>query len=256
MNYNPYAPPQAPPLGAPTGAPYGQAQPWTASEAISLAWAAFKIHGGVLILSYLLSTFVAAVAAQLPGVLLLLGGASVASGTKIALQTTGALTGQVVSAFFQGGLIRIWLGVARGETPVFGTLFSGADRFLPLLVLNLLMMLAVGLGLVLLVVPGVILYLGLFASQFYVVDAGMGPVAAMKASWESTRGQKGEIFVLSLAGAGLGLIGVLMCCVGTVVTLPIFVLSTAIAFTRLSGRIASATPPGGPQLFASAPTSR
>ena len=251
MNYNPYAAPQAPVAAPPVGAPYGQPQPWTTGEAISQAWATFKIHGGVLVLSYLLSTFVTAVVGQAPVMFGLLGGETVNSGPRIGLQAAGMLIGQVSGAFFQGGLTRIWLAAARGETPVFATLFSGADRFIPILVLNLLMMLTLVLGFALLLVPGVILYLGLFAAQFYVIDAGMNPVDAMKASWASTRGQKGEVFLLMLGGAGLGVLGMLMCCVGTLATFPIYFLATAIVFTRLSGRVAIAS---GPQPFVIAPT--
>ncbi len=250
MNYNPYAAPQAPPGAALIGVPYGQPQPWTASEAIAQAWAAFKIHGGLLILSYLLPTFITALAGQIPVVVGFLDIVPAGSGNKIVLQTIGLLIGQISAAFFQGGLVRIWLAVARGDTPAFGTLFSGADRFLPMLALNLMTMLALFLGLALFIVPGVILYLGLFAAQFYVVDAGMKPLEAMKASWSSTRGQKGEILLLTLGGAGLVVLGMLMCCVGTLATVPIYFLSTAIAYTRLSGRIASA----GPQRFAPAST--
>jgi uncharacterized membrane protein len=236
----------------PNGAPYGQPLPWTAGEAISAAWAGFKVHGGVLILSYLLSTFVTGFLGQIPVIAGLVAGATAASGPRVGLQAAGMMIGQISSAFFQGGLVRIWLAVARGQTPAFQTLFSGADRFLPVLVLNLLMLLTLSLGFVLLIVPGVILYLGLFASQFYVIDAGMSPIDAMKASWASTRGQKGEIFLLTLGGFGLAVLGILMCCFGMLVTVPIYVLSTAIVFTRISGRVAMADPMGGgPEAFGS-----
>jgi uncharacterized membrane protein len=171
------------------------------------------------------------------------------------VQAAGMLLGQVSAAYFQGGLTRIWLAVARGETPTFATLFAGADRFVPVLLLNLLMMATLVLGFALLIVPGVILYLGLFASQFYVIDAGMSPVDAMKASWAATRGQKGEIFLLILAGGGLCIAGLLMCCVGVVATFPIYFLATTIVFTRLSGRVTIANRPGGgPEPFAPMPT--
>lgn len=237
----------------PNGAPYGQPLPWAAGEAISAAWAGFKVHGGVLVLSYLLATFVTGFLGQIPVIVGLVAGATAASVPRVGLQALGLLIGQISSAFFQGGLVRIWLAVARGQTPTFQTLFSGADRLLPVLVLNFMMMLTLSLGFVLLIVPGVVLYLGLFAAQFYVIDAGMSPIDAMKASWASTRGQKGEVFVLTIAGFGLTVLGVLMCCFGTLVTIPIYVLSTAIVFTRISGRVAMANPIGsGPETFGSA----
>jgi hypothetical protein len=257
VNYNPYAAPQTPLAGPPTGSPYGQPLAWNTGEVISQAWAAFKIHGGVVVLSYLLSTVVTGALGQIPALVLVLGGvpATGNSAPRIVLQVVGMLIGQVSAAYFQGGLTRIWLAVARGETPVFATLFSGADRFLPILLLNFLMMPILALGLVFLIVPGIVLYLGLFASQFYVIDAGMNPIEAMKASWAATRGQKGEIFLLMLGGVGLCLVGLLMCCVGMLVTFPVYFLSTAIVFTRISGRVTIANRPGaGPEPFVTAPT--
>jgi hypothetical protein len=57
----------------------------------------------------------------------------------------------------------------------------------------------------------------------------------MKASWAATKGQRGEVFVLGIAGFGLSLLGVLMCCVGWLATTPILYVSMAIAFVRMSG---------------------
>lgn len=237
MNYNPYAAPQAPLAGPATGAPYGQPQPWNTSEVVSLAWARFKEHGGVVFLSYFLASVISGAIGQIPTVVTLASGAvpGDVAVAALAMRAGGIVATQIVAAFFQVGLVRIWLAVARGRAPEFGTLFSGADRFLPLLALNFLMLIATLLSAVLLFVPAVILYCGLLAAQFYIVDAGMGPIQAMKASWSATRGQKGEILVLALAGSGLLVLGVLMCCIGTLATVPIYLLATAIVFTRLSG---------------------
>ena len=60
-------------------------------------------------------------------------------------------------------------------------MFSGAGRFLPLLGVLFLTLLAVMLGYALLIVPGIILALGLSFAQFYVVDQKMGPIDALKA---------------------------------------------------------------------------
>ena len=110
-----------------------------------------------------------------------------------------------------------------------------------------------GFGFVLLIVPGVILSLGLLLAPYYVVDAQMGPIAAMKASWGATRGQKGDVFVLVLAGVGLALLGLVMCFFGILATFPIYSVAVAAAYTRMSGlgvappMYGAAPPPGYPQ---------
>jgi hypothetical protein len=101
------------------------------------------------------------------------------------------------------------------------------------------------IGFVLLIVPGVIAMLGLYLTQFYVVEANMGPIEAMKASWESTKGQKGDIFVLILLSFFVILGGILAFCVGIFVAIPVIWVAMAIAYLRISGRGAPAMAGGG-----------
>jgi len=232
VNQNPYAPPGA--TASAAASPAGQPQPWTTGEALRLAWARFNEFGSVLVPAYIVSGFFAAAVGQAGNVPKLAGAvlSPIAAGS---LPIAGVLIGQVAAAFFDVGATRMVLEAVRGRAPTFATLFGGGDRFLPLLGLNLLMFSAIALGFVLLVVPGIILALGLSLSKFYLIDAGMGPVEAMKASWSATRGQKGEVMALSAAGFGLTLLGLLMCCVGTLVTIPLYYIAFAIAFVRMSG---------------------
>ena len=65
----------------------------------------------------------------------------------------------------------------------------------PLLVVSLLSSLLIGIGFMLLVVPGVILLSGLLlASVAMVVEAPPRATTAMARSWELTRGYKGQVF--------------------------------------------------------------
>lgn len=244
MNHNPYAPPGAEVPGAAAVA-YGQPQPWTTGEALTLAWARFKEFAPVLILAYLLNLVLSMIVGQAGNIVTLAGGIR-ASSVAGSLTAAGGVLGQIVAAYLQVGMTRIVLDAARGKAPEFGTLFAGGDRFFPLFLVNLLMALAILLGLVLLIVPGVIMGIGFSLAPFYVVDAGMGPIEAMKASWSATRGQKGEIFVLGIAAVGLSLLGMLMCCVGLLATSPILYVAMAVAFIRMSG-LGTTAPLTGPQ---------
>jgi hypothetical protein len=65
----------------------------------------------------------------------------------------------------------------------------------PLLVVSLLSSLLIGIGFMLLVVPGVILLSGLLLSSVaMVVEAPPRATTAMARSWELTRGYKGQVF--------------------------------------------------------------
>ncbi len=233
--YNPYAAPQAaPPSPAQGPAGAGAPQPWGVGEVVSLGWERFKQSWAVLFFSYALLTVILQVVSRI---------ATMIVGTTTDFRSAqywsaigaSSVVSWVVTAFFRPGLVRIWLAAARGQSPSFGTLFTGFDRFLPMLALTLIMQIAIGVGMALLIVPGVILALGFFCAEYFVVEAKMGPIDAMKASWDATKGQKGDVLLLALAGFGLGMLGVLMCGVGMFATFPIFEVAAAAAYTRMSG---------------------
>ncbi|MBV9945265.1 MAG: hypothetical protein JOZ69_00265, partial [Myxococcales bacterium] len=118
------------------------------------------------------------------------------------------------------GIIRIWLGIIRGERVSVGMLFSGSDRFWPLLGATLLASIALLVGFLLFIVPGIILAMGIGFYAYFVVDARTGALDGLKASWNATRGQKGAIFAFGLAGFCLIVAGVLALLIGVFVAYP------------------------------------
>jgi hypothetical protein len=252
MNYqvNPYAAPQAAPPSAMGPAPAGTPQPWNVGEVVSIAWERFKPNWAVVVFTYLVTLVITQVVAGVPAVLEAAGVLGAKSAPAIVLRLAFTALNLVVAAFFQVGLTRIWLQIARGENPEFGVVFSGGDRMWACLGTLFLLGLIFGVGLLLLIVPGVIFLCGLLLSTFYVVDANMGPIAALQASWNATRGHKGNLFVLGLVAFGLAIAGFLMLCVGWLVTVPIGYIALTVAYTRISGLgvvpSPSVSPVGGP----------
>ena len=245
MNYNPYAAPTADarPGFAGPGA-LGAPQPWSPTEVLGLGWEAVKRDFPVLVFA----PFMAMVIGQIPAAV---NSGLVASGAisdpMVVLAVNGVFTlfGVIIGMFFQVGLIRIYVSAARGESPDFSMLFGGADRFIWVLLNQLLFGLIVGVGMVLFLVPGFIAMAGLFHSQFYVVDARMGPIEAMQASWEGTKGQKGDVFLLGVLTMLLMFAGLLALCVGYLVAMPVAYVGTAIAYLRFSGRAPAMGMPAG-----------
>ena len=248
MNYNPYAAPQAapPPQQGPQN--YGGGpQPWDIGEVFSLAFEGFKRCWGVLFGSYFLTAIMAGLPGQIPSGLVAARVIEPNSGVYWGMYAVFMLIGLCLQALLQGGLITIWLTVARGGSPQFGDLFSKTGKFPQLLATLFLMLFAVVIGYVFFIVPGVILGLGLMYSQFFVVDADMGPIDAMKASWQATMGHKGKLFLLSLLGIVVAMVGLVACCIGVYATISIFWVALAIVFVRLTGRgtTSSGYDPGG-----------
>ncbi|MGA2449273.1 MAG: hypothetical protein ABTD50_11385 [Polyangiaceae bacterium] len=250
MNHDPYAAPDMPPTEGRQGPAEGEPQPWEIGEVMSLAWERFQAHWPVLAFTYLPMNGVLFALGHVGDILVWRHVVRANSPPSMAIDLASVLAALVAGAFFQVGFLRIVLDVARDQPVRFWTLFSGGSQMWTMLASNVLVGLATFAGVLLLIVPGIIIALGMALAPYYVVDAGLGPVQAMKASWAATDGHRGDILVLFLTGIGLTLLGLLMLVLGLAATGPTFALAQAIVFTRMSGRGAvvryeSLAPPAG-----------
>ena len=86
----------------------------------------------------------------------------------------------------------------------------GVSRWLPVVLLSLLMAIASFIGYLLCVVPGVILACGLFVAVPALMVEELQPIDAMQRSWSLTEGYKlalfGVVLVLGAIGLGVGMV--------------------------------------------------
>ncbi len=205
---------------------------WRVREVIRAAWGHFGRHWGVLTAGLLVST-------------LAVGG--VAYGTAFGLTRLmtrlrpGAAVGLLpllaavtlallLNAFFRVGLVRMWCDAARGNRPRFGQLFRGGDRFLPLTGALILRALLVTVAFVPLVLPGVVLALGFSLTEFYVVDRGLSPLAALRASWDASVGKKGRVMLYLLGALFLLPLGYLVVVLGALVAVSVISLGLTVIY--------------------------
>ncbi len=96
-------------------------------------------------------------------------------------------------------VLSVFLGL-RGRPATIGQCLSvAATRGPEILGLAILNMLAVGLGFLLCITPGVILACGFFIAGPALIIEKLNPIAAMRRSWQLTDGYKLAIFILTLA---------------------------------------------------------
>jgi uncharacterized membrane protein len=145
-----------------------------------------------------------------------------------------------IQCVFQVGWIRIWVRAVRGEKPSLGDMFGALDRLGALLVATLIMSIAIHIGMLLCLIPGIMLACGLLLTPYYVVDAKMGPFAALQASWQATKGQKWDILFFLIVVLGVLILGLLALGIGIFVAMPIVGLATTVIYLRLSGRAQAA----------------
>ena len=114
----------------------------------------------------------------------------------------------------------------------FNLLFKGFERFADTLVAGLLYLLAIGVGFVLLIVPGIIAACGL-SMTFYIMvdDPQISGVDALKKSWDMTMGHKMQIFCLWWRFFGWLLLATLTCGIGMIWLHP-YMTATYLNFYR------------------------
>jgi uncharacterized membrane protein len=87
----------------------------------------------------------------------------------------------------------------RDERPNVGDIFHGFKKsYLNIVLANLLVFAIVGIGFLLVIVPGIIFACRLAFVPYLVMDKGLDPVAAIEKSWFMTRGHGWRIFGMYL----------------------------------------------------------
>jgi uncharacterized membrane protein len=239
---NPYASPQAavyqPPM-APASAPIVP-QVISVDQVFNHAWQVWQINLGLLVGV----TFAVIVISWVFGFLLgMLQVAILQSDAPPEVMSAVDLCGQIAANALQLylgiGQVQVALKLARRQPANFSDLFAGGPRFLPVLGVYLLLILAVGAGLVLLIVPGIILLLMWWPAYYLVVDGKAGIIEAFSVAGNITKGNWGTAIVLWLLNIVIVICGFLLLCIGLLFALPLASLVWATAYLMMSGQIAT-----------------
>jgi hypothetical protein len=127
-----------------------------------------------------------------------------------------------IYAVFMAGLFKYYLKLIRGESAGIGDAFSGFGPSIgQLVLLGLVMNTLVMIGYVLCLVPGIYLAVAWFFSMPLVIDRQMGFWQAMELSRKMVNKHWFLMFAFLLVYGLLSMAGLIACCIGIFVTLPI-----------------------------------
>lgn len=109
------------------------------------------------------------------------------------------------------GYLLYLIKLSDNGTADINTLFDGfRTRFVETLIAGLLISILTGIGAILFIVPGIIVFLGLSMTYFIMIDdPNIGGVDAMKASWNLMNGHKWNLFCLYIRFIGWWI----LCCI-------------------------------------------
>jgi uncharacterized membrane protein len=88
-------------------------------------------------------------------------------------------------------------------------------------------------GLILLIFPGIIwgIKFGLF--PYFIIDKGLGPIKALKASAKTTMGARWDLLGFGFVVSIISLLGVLCLVIGIFATIPTTMIAAALVYRRL-----------------------
>jgi uncharacterized membrane protein len=192
------------------------------NEALSVGWEAFKARVGFFI--GLLILF---------GLILVIPQVLIQFSENDALTVVLGIAVQLLEYFLTVGLIKISLEIVDGGQPEISDLFSGCPVYLSYVLATLLYSLALGLGLLLLVVPGLFAAIVFGFYGYVIVEKGYGPIEALKASFKLTEGVRWNLLGFGLLLVLINFLGALIVGLGLLVTLPITFVATAFVYRKL-----------------------
>ncbi len=148
------------------------------------------------------------------------------------------LAGLVISLITQAlgaGLIKNALHIADGQPASMGEIgkYAGNGK---VITAALIVSVATFIGTLLCYLPGIIVGFLLNWTMFYVVDQGMEPMDAVKASVKFAVDNLGNTVVFYLLGIVAFVVGAILCLVGLLVAAPVVLIGAAYTFRKLNGQ--------------------
>lgn len=198
------------------------------SEALRFGWAGMKAH-----FWFFVSILIIAAAIQFfPAILENILGKSSQLIVSILF-----LIISIIFVFFKIiidlGFIRIGLNVFDNKNVQISNLFGEANLWWKYLRAQILSSLIIVFGFILLIIPGIIWSIRLQYFSYFIVDQGMGPVAALQESWRITRGNVWNLFLFGLLTGLINLVGVLVLIIGLFAAIPTTMIAKAYVFRKL-----------------------
>ena len=131
------------------------------------------------------------------------------------------------------GLVKISLNFCDNKKGKFSDLLS-QYRLLPKYLLAFIVFhLIISVGFILLIIPGIFLMIKLWFWDYFIIDKKMGPIEALKKSWNITNGHVLRLFLFFAIIIGINMLGAFALLVGLFITFPVTMVATAFVYRKL-----------------------
>ena len=139
----------------------------------------------------------------------------------------------IVNSILLLGVIAIVLKFAKNEKPVIQDLFSKKHLFFKYIFSNTLVAILTLIGFLFFIIPGIILAVRLQFYGYFIVENEVGPIDAIKKSWNLTKGSFWNLFLFGLLSGGIQILGIVALLIGLVFTTPTVWIARAVVYEKL-----------------------
>ena len=143
------------------------------------------------------------------------------------------ILGWIITIILKIGLTKIALSFCDERKSNITVLFDGLNGFWRYVATGILYALIILIGYILLILPGIILTIKFGLCFYFVVDKGLGPINALKASSRATMGAKTQLFCFSIICVLLNFLGVMCFIIGIFATYPSVLVARALVYKQL-----------------------
>jgi len=155
----------------------------------------------------------------------------------IALVVGTMIAGMPFSTVLMGGLFRYYLKIIRGQPATIADAFSGFSHgFAQLAILGLVQGILIYLGFALCLLPGIYLAVAWYFAVFLIADQGMDFWSAMELSRKVVTKHWFMVFGFMLVMGLLAAAGLIACCIGVLVSMPVGMLAIALGYETIFRR--------------------
>ena len=162
--------------------------------------------------------------------------------TLFGMPAQGSIVGRVIvqivslliSCIFMLGYVKNIFQALDGEEPQFSAYGQQSRKIITYLIANILFSIAVCIGMVLLIIPGIYLYLRLQFFTAFIVEEDCGIIESLQKSWNMTQGQTLPLFLLLLTMIDTAIVGCILFFVGFFVAVPLIYMMQCYTFRKLN----------------------
>ncbi len=145
-----------------------------------------------------------------------------------------AIISLAISGIFGMGYIKNLFQTLDGTEPQFSAYGQQAGKLITYIIAGIIYTVIITIGIFLLIIPGIYLALRLQFFMAYIVEEDAGIIESLQRSWEITKDQALQLFLLALVMILFCFVGILLIGIGILVAAPLCYMMYCVVFRKLN----------------------